>query len=384
MNNNHLQQIFSHYIDKFDMINNSEHQEYYKWQIAKEFRHKMDDALDAPTEEFAVKLLEVKKFSENLIDSYTQPFYGLCMIAKEKGEAETVRSMFRDLLKEDNNDLKERQIRIHRFLQTSHNLREKYYPESFLYKNDMHSVTSYLFLYNPDNNYIFKASHAAAFADCTEFYNDWGSGDAVDLEVYYRMCDDLVASIKCDEELLKTDASRYDNGWGIDPDTLHKDSEKHILAFDIIYCCSTYELYDGISFVRPKSKERQLIRERKAKAQELSEILNEVKKSINEIDKAKGIINSILVAGKCVHHKKYGNGVIKKNDGTNIVVEFEGLGEKLFNTFMMVSNEILSLTSDAEMEIMNKYKSLLKNEKGIKTRFTFIEKDFAQYSEYLD
>ena len=34
MNNNHLQQIFAHYIDRFEELNNEEHGEYYKWQIA--------------------------------------------------------------------------------------------------------------------------------------------------------------------------------------------------------------------------------------------------------------------------------------------------------------------------------------------------------------
>ena len=37
MNENHLQQIFKNYIEKFEEINNTEHQEYYKWQIAKIF-----------------------------------------------------------------------------------------------------------------------------------------------------------------------------------------------------------------------------------------------------------------------------------------------------------------------------------------------------------
>lgn len=75
MNNNHVQQIFAHYIDKFEYINNPTHQEYYKWQIAKRFRDAMDVALAAPAEEFPSKLYEVKKLTSNLIDSYTQPSF---------------------------------------------------------------------------------------------------------------------------------------------------------------------------------------------------------------------------------------------------------------------------------------------------------------------
>jgi len=69
---------------------------------------------------------------------------------------------------------------------------------------------------------------------------------------------------------MATDASRFEAGWGEDPNTLYPDSEKHILAFDLIYCCSTYGLYDGITFSRPKSKERHLKQERKEKAIQLS------------------------------------------------------------------------------------------------------------------
>jgi len=32
---------------------------------------------------------------------------------------------------------------------------------------------------------------------------------------------------------MATDASRFEAGWGEDPNTLYPDSEKHILAFDL-------------------------------------------------------------------------------------------------------------------------------------------------------
>ena len=61
MNANHIQQIFKHYIDEFEKLNNSEHKEYYKWQIVKSFRTMMDEALRSENSEFAFKLLKVKK-----------------------------------------------------------------------------------------------------------------------------------------------------------------------------------------------------------------------------------------------------------------------------------------------------------------------------------
>ena len=85
MNENHLHQIFENYIKKFEEINNTEHQEYYKWQIAKIFRPMMDDALKSEDAEFIRKLKQIRKKTENFIDSYTQPFGGLIRFADKWG-----------------------------------------------------------------------------------------------------------------------------------------------------------------------------------------------------------------------------------------------------------------------------------------------------------
>lgn len=47
------------------------------------------------------------------------------------------------------------------------------------------------------------------------------------------------------------------------------DANKHILVFDLIFCCSAYDLFDGITFTRPTSKEKNLIAEKRKKATEL-------------------------------------------------------------------------------------------------------------------
>ena len=60
MNENNLHQIFQNYINRFDEIN-TKYTEYYKWQVAFQFHETMDAALDAPIEQIASKLKEVKK-----------------------------------------------------------------------------------------------------------------------------------------------------------------------------------------------------------------------------------------------------------------------------------------------------------------------------------
>lgn len=76
MNRDNLHQIFKEYIDMFEFLNGADHGEYYKWQICKEFPMLMKKALEADTDEFASVLYEVKKCSQNIIDSYTQPSPG--------------------------------------------------------------------------------------------------------------------------------------------------------------------------------------------------------------------------------------------------------------------------------------------------------------------
>ena len=382
MNDNHVQLIFAHYIEQFERINNTKHQEYYKWQIIKVFRDEMETALAAPEGAFSAKLYELKKLSYNLIDSYTQPFYGLVKFAEK--EPETVRQMFLDLYSDDGGNIEEREARVQRFLMKSHELRDKYYPDSYLYKDDMHSVTGYLFLFDPDHNYIFKATHAQIFADCVEFYNDWGSGDTVSLSTYYRMCDQLVERIKASEELMATDASRFTNGWGPDPDTLYRDPEKHVLAFDLIYCCSTYGLFQGISFVRPKTRERQLIQERKEKAKQLSDNLKEAQKCYQELEEVTDKVKSIFAAGVTIRHRKYGEGIVKSNDGKRITADFTENGEKQLDTSVSFANGIISADGDYDSEAISSYRHILRSESLIKSKLTYAEKEFAPYSDYLE
>lgn len=382
MNENHLQQIFNNYIDRFEEVNNTEHQEYYKWQIIKRFRSMMDEALTAEPDDLAAKLYAVKRLTYNLIDNYTQPFHGLSKYAEK--EPETVRQMFLDLLSDDSGDVTVKQEKISDFLTRSHALRDKYYPDSYLYKDDVHSVTGYLFLYDPDHNYIYKATHALKFADCIEFYDDWGSGDGVRIPVYYRMCNQLVQAIKANDALMATDALRFTGAWGNDPSTMYPDPEKHILAFDLIYCCYTYGLFKGISFVRPKTKERQLIQERKTKAVELSAALKGARKKQADYNEAVSWLNGSYSVGATVRHAKYGTGIVTENTGTNITVDFDDAGTKKFGTILAAANGIITQDEADYTEFIAKYRDVLKKSSSITSAVSYAEKVFAPYAEYLD
>lgn len=383
MNENHLQQIFANYIEKFEELNAPGPEEYYKWQIAKQFKPMMDDALNSDDAEFIEKLKQIKRKTGNFIDNYTQPFGGLIKFAREPGETGTVRRMFQKLYEDDGGDLNLRQKRIEEFLQESHRLRAQYTPESYLYKDDFHSVTGYLFLYDPDHNYIYKATHAQRFADCVEFYDDFGSGDHVKLKNYYRMCDQLVDAIQKNEALNKTDESRFQNGWGVDPDTFYPDKAKHILAFDIIYCCSTYNLFRGITFTRPKIKERQLMQEKQEKAQELLNKLKNAQIQKEKLDQARQDVYSILDVGMDVKHSLYGSGKITSKNENTITVIFANEKEMKLGMPECITAGFISVEAEEKVNRLAEAKEILKNTSAIECSLSYAEKQFAPYNEYI-
>ena len=378
MNTQHLQQIINHYIDLFEELNGPVHMEYYKWQIAHDFRPMMDDALSAPDEEFADKLYQVKKRTWNLIDSYTQPLNGLVAFAKI--EPGTVREMFKDLLQTAEADVKAKQAAIQAFLGKSHQLREKYYPDSYLYKDDLHSVTGYLFLYDPDHNYLYKATHCRDFADCVEFYDDWGSGETTKLNVFFKMCDEVLAAIRNNEALMATAASRYDH----DPEGMHPDTEKHILLFDLIYCCSTYGLFKGIDFSVPKSAERKLIQERKEKARELSAALEKAQKELEQLNEGKAFLSETFKPGVIIQHKSYGEGEIVQVGDKNMTVSFPKAGQKTLGIIMCVVNELCTVEDEQVQAKLKGYRDILRRHVQIRDAVSRSERALIPYTDYLD
>lgn len=382
MNDTHMQQIFKHYIDDFEKLNDPEHREYYKWQIVKKFRPMMEEALESTDSEISAKLYEIKKMTSNLVDNYTQPFHGLVKFAEQ--EPDTVRQMFLELFAASAEGMEQKQAAVSEFLEKCHELLDRYFPGSYLYKNDMHSVTTYLFLYDPDHNYIFKSSHALIFADCIEFYDDWGSGDNVKLDVYYHMCDRIADAIKSSPAMLKTDAGRFENGWGVDPQTFAPDREKHILVFDLIYCCSTYGLFSDITFKRPKTKEKQLIQEKKEKAVRLSEELKAAREEYECLEEALAYLDTIFSVGTGISHKKYGNGTIIARNGSTVEVEFEDGTKKKLGLTVSAANGIITSHMENYDEMPGSYREVIKKEAAIRNAVSYAEKNFSMYAEYLE
>jgi len=375
MNSTKLQALLTNYIENFEYINNDKNNENYKWVIAQMFH----DQFDIDSARFADMLYTVWKATDNLVDNSRQlPFYAL--VDYSRTEPETIRAMFRELFQSDSGKLKERQIRIDTFIRKSEDLRKKYRPESWRYANDQRSVMTYLFLNNPDENYLYKATQAHEFADCVEFYDDWGSGSNFFLDVYYRMCDELVTAMRECAPLMKTHKSRYEHKAA----ALHEDKELHILAFDMIYSSQKYGLYKSISYTHPDSKEKRLYMERVDKARLLQAEYDSASNSFEELTRIKDYLHSVLTQGMKINHKSFGSGIIETADEDTLVIFFEQSDErKKFGLLSSLAGGFFKFDISEIDNYVAENAALMKAESGIASKLKIAEDALAPYREYL-
>lgn len=374
MNRKRLEQLFSNYIAKFEYINSPEINETYKWAVVEQYRSSFN--LEAP--DLASMLYKVLKISSNLIDStYQQPFYGLVSYAKE--EPETVRDMFRALFADDGGDLSVRQGKICAFIQSSEELKEKYAPGSWRYTNDQRSVMAYLFFHSPEDNFLYKPTQAHEFADCVNFLDDWGSGANFKLDVYYRMCNELIAAMESVPALIQTHMSRYENT----EEQLYLDPAYHVLAFDMIYSSQIYNLYDGIQYSRPKGAEKKLYRERIEKAATLEKAYEQVYADVDRLEELRSVILSRLQPGAGIIHKVYGLGTIISLDGASVSIQFPTQTEpKKFLLLPSLGGGFLTTGTEDDLMIQANAK-LLQMETSLDQRLKNAEAALGPYLQYL-
>lgn len=371
MNREHLLTIFNEYIKNFETTNNKTHTEYMKWQFAKAFSE-----FDIYTTNLAQELKRLKKISSVLIDgSRSYPFGAIITYAEN--EPETVRQLFLDLFAEDNGDFSVRQQKIDSFIEMTESLRSKYHLGS-LSKNDQRSAMAFLFFRNPDTHYLYKANQAYRFANCIEFYDDWGAMSHFNMSIYYRMCDWLVEEIKKYPPLLETSASRY----GLFSD-LHPDAKYHILAFDIIYCSQVYGFYRGMNIKPIDANARKLAIERTEKAKNYLEQLKAAEEAQAKLANAKQFINEHFSVGEKVHHKAWKNGTIESVSNNIVGIHFEAISEiKYLVLPQAVTDGFLSLPEDAEQ--LKAHIEIIKLAPRIERNYKDALDGFKKYAEYLD
>lgn len=378
MNKENLHNIFSNYIKKFEIINNPANYEIYKWEVAYSFSSLMNP--DSP--DFLSNFHKAVKITSNLIDSANRyPFSSLYNCAQKDEEA--VKNLFRNLFAEDNGDLDVRQKKIEKFIMDANELIEKLHSSNNVFMNDQRSAMAYLFLNDPDNHYLYKASEAKDFASCVEFYDDWGSGNVFNLKAYYKMCDMLVDEIKACPELIETHKSRYETN---SEKELHPDVNYHILAFDIIYGApeNRYNFYEGIPFSAITAEKRKLYQERVKKAEELYNEVLAAQEKADLLNKAKKYYLDNLNVGDKVKHKAFGTGTITEIDSESIIVRFDKSGEtKKFILLKIFDGGFIKADlPDIEEKIAEFHP--IANAIDLDKKLDRAEKAFEPYAKYLE
>ena len=123
--------------------------------------------------------------------------------------------------------------------------------------------------------------------------------------------------------------------------------------------------------MRPKTKERQIIQERKEKALLFSKRLEEAKSRYEKLEIAKEYINSVYVPGTAIHHVTYGAGIITENNGSGIQVNFPQVGDKRLGTFVSAANGLITVNTEDYSEKIKAYAALLKEDNSIRNRLSF-------------
>ena len=382
MNRIHFDQIIDNYAARFVELNTGDNNEVYKWEIAAEFRPMMDAALAADDTDFPAKLAAVVLLTKQTIDNGAElAFHALADYARREPQvAREVRDALRRLLTPDSGDLEARTQCFTEFLNFCESMRSTYYPDSWRYRASIRLPMMITGFYDPDHYYMYKASQAQAYADCVEFYDDWGSGAKMDLRIYHRMCDELIEAIESHPQFssIRDDRAKYAKK------PLHPDMELHILAFDVIFCSTVYDLFEGIHYSVKNAAEKKAYREKINEARNAESKYTEILKQLERLVYGEAFFAEKLFVGSAVTHKRFGVGTITGLFGKNIEVQFPGLDHPSTLVWRTcVESGILSFKTEENAAEYDELVTLLRHAKGIRDNATIAEKKLAQYAEYL-
>lgn len=324
MDAENLKMLLDRYEENFDLINNKENNEIFKWHAVRCFQDRWFSP-DAEGIRFSERFKAATRECSVLLDNgQVSPTNGIVKMAER--EPEEVERLFADVLfADDQGDLQVRQDHVEEFLDGIEAVRQRCFPSYWKYSQDRHCAFTYLALYAPEENYIYKYREAEEFAKHIEYGVDIGSGQSFKLDAYYGMCDLVVSALREHSTLLK-------KHWDICDDSCYRDHSLHLLAFDVIYCSRAYNFYPGISYI-PKgqntkayTKEQLRLKEKAETLAQIAEIEAQIQAKDIELDQYRGI--SLLNVQ--VTHKQYGTGVVIAQNDNTIKVRFPDDLEKSF------------------------------------------------------
>lgn len=361
MNKENLHEIISRYEAQYDVINNKEHNEIFKWKAVECFQREWFSPNNKELS-FSVLFSKAKRESSVLIDNSTvSPANGIVKMA-EREESEVKRLFCEVLFAEDNENLALRQQNMEAFLEGIEKVRLKHFPASWKYAQDRHAASCYLALFAPKKNYIYKYTHAESIAKYIEYGKDLGSGNNFSLANYYEMCDLVVEALREHPSLLNVYQELL-------TDEYYQDDSLHLLAFDVIYCASTYHLFTGLQHKAKHEtiKAYKLEQLRQAEAEKLRAEIEVLEAQIQTLDLQLDMYRSINLLGVQVNEKRYGTGTVVSQNINTIKVAFAD-GER---SYIISKKYPMRPTFEDDVQIvqaMTEYEQKLVERKGLENQ----------------
>ena len=375
MNHKNISSLFDRYIDKFELINNEEHNENSKWAAVNNFQKLFN--VDAP--DFSNMLKLACDSTKDIIDDHFQPFRGLVRMAEKNGESETIREMFKDLFSDDGGDLTLRQKKIDRFVDMSDELISRHYPGNLLYKNDQRSVMGYLWLYDPEHNFICRNTEAKYFARAVEFSDDWGNYLDFKIDEYYRFCEAVLNEIRNNEALMEKQRTGSEN-----MQDSNEERNLHILLFDIIHSAFADDLYSGMKIRKYTMDQRKQFHENRIRGEKLASELAEAELQKVMLDEAIETAHNWADQGVGISHKIFGEGKVEDLDDRHITLQFPNKGiTKKFQITSALGGGFIKFNTNEFEDFAQEYTYVLNHATSICNRLESLKKSLPEYLVYI-
>ena len=259
------------------------------------------------------------------------PVEGILYLCKE-GRGEDVRAAFADLLLRDGGDIADRQERASAFVRRINDMLEELAPEKWQYRQKIRTAIKYLAIIRPADNYIFKASAAAAFAGYCGNDEEIGYDKYLKLSNYYHMCDETATYLRTRNDLLEKltgsleEKAKKDG----DRDLPYIDVNLHVLTYDLIstaYRCNFYA--DKAANRRSKVS---TVQQRKIdRAMQKARLIDQREDCVDkyeEYEAAQRRMKIPQLIGKKARHGAFGNGMVELQEGPYITVSFADRNRK--------------------------------------------------------
>ena len=325
MNTDNLHELIDRYEAKIDKIYDMDHDELFKWRAMKTWRDewfKPEESFASFAERFTAARREFSLFIDN---SRMHPSSGVLKLWEK--EPDTVEHLFRNVLfGETKQDISVIQDRMDTFLDGYEVLRQKYYPSSWSYKQDRHSASVFLAMNDPEFNYVYKSSEALTMAKYIDFGLHIGAGSFFSLENYYHLCDGIVAALKEHDSLLEKHFNKLSQD-------CYYDQSLHLLAFDLMYCCRTYNYYKGLTVpltgkVKRASSSAHIAEDLIEKENKRLARIESIEQKIEELERTSDGCEEISLLGVRVDSTQYGTGIVIEQKINKITVQFSDARKK--------------------------------------------------------